>query len=329
MMKKADEFKNVLILLFLFISIVALQACGKSDTVNDVIDNVEDPIEDSNDKTNDDDSVDLSHLPFGGPLTLRRDRGDMFPDLLSLWLCGVPADGAGNSNATDWTNSDGTWDYTRKPFVEGEVSWISEFEASLDGNGNRIITGNALPDHPTGVFPIDPSSVAYQYDRNGNEIKAREILFQFPETPKEAQQPDCITYGASGIALTGSVIYHGASTLGNDASAHELLDSYGGHSDGTNTYHYHYPAKDLQEHLHPEESKETGHSKITGYMMDGFGIYGPRGDDGEVLWSKDLDECHGHKHPVLWDGEMVDIYHYHWTYDFPYNIGCFKGEKLY
>jgi hypothetical protein len=62
-----------------------------------------------------------------------------------------------------------------------------------------------------------------------------------------------------------------------------------------------------------------------GYMLDGFGIYGPYGDDGHLIHSADLDECHGHQHPVLWDGEMVDIYHYHWTYDFPYNIGCFTG----
>jgi len=25
---------------------------------------------------------------------------------------------------------------------------------------------------------------------------------------------------------------------------------------------------------------------------------------------------------------MVDIYHYHWTYDFPYNIGCYKGTPV-
>jgi arylsulfatase B len=75
-----------------------------------------------------------------------------------LWLCGVPPDGAGNSDASDWTNSDGTWDYTRKPIVEGSVTWVSDFEISLDGNGKRIITGNSLPDHPTGVFPIDTLS---------------------------------------------------------------------------------------------------------------------------------------------------------------------------
>jgi hypothetical protein len=65
-----------------------------------------------------------------------------------------------------------------------------------------------------------------------------------------------------------------------------------------------------------------------GYMMDGFGIYGPRGENGNILTSSDLDVCHGHTHPVLWDGQMVNIYHYHWTYDFPYNIGCYKGTRV-
>lgn len=103
----------------------------------------------------------------------------------------------------------------------------------LDGNGNRIITGNALPDHPTGVFPIDPTSVAYQYDRNTNTIEAHQILYTFPEIPEVASSPGCVKLGPSGISLTGSAIYHGASTLGNDAAAHEIVDNYGGHIDGT------------------------------------------------------------------------------------------------
>ena len=57
----------------------------------------------------------------------------------------------------------------------------------------------------------------------------------------------------------------------------------------------------------------------------GRGVVVPYGEEGKLLSSKDLDECHGHTHPVLWDGVMTNIYHYHWTYDFPYNIGCFKG----
>jgi hypothetical protein len=269
------------------------------------------------------DSVNLTSLPLGDPFILRRDQGVTAPRFGYLWLCGVPANGAGNANARDWTNADGTWDYTRKPVVEGSMTWVSEFKVTLDGKGNRVITGNALPNHTTGVFPIDLNSLAYRYDRNRNEIKSRNILYTFPETPVVQAVSGCVTFGAAGISLTGSVIYHGASTLGNDAAAHEILDTYGGHSDGTNTYHYHYPTDKLQNHIH--EHKE-GHSALMGYMIDGFGIYGPQGEDGKVLWSKDLDECHGHSHPVLWDGKMVNLYHYHWTYDFPYNIGCFKGK---
>ncbi len=270
-------------------------------------------------------AADLTHLPLGGTAPtniLIRNQGNPQPDFLSLWLCGLPSNGAGNADASDWTNPDGTWDYTRKPQVEGNVTWVSELNITLDGNGNRIITGNALPDHPTGVFPIKPGSVAYKYDGNPNIITSHEVLYTLPAIPQVASSPSCVPFGPSGISLSGSAIYHGASTLGNDAAAHEMLDRFGGHTDGTERYHYHFPAEDLQEHIHPHIS---GHSALMGYMLDGFGIYGPYGENGELLTSSDLDECHGHTHSVLWDGQMINLYHYHWTYDFPYNIGCFKG----
>lgn len=268
---------------------------------------------------------DLTHLPFGGQSPtniLIQNEGDPQPDYLSLWLCGLPANGSGNGDASDWTNPDGSWNYELKPQVDGNVLWPHELEIVLDGNGNRLITGNGLPDHPTGIFPVTPGSVAYQYDGNPNVISPQNVQYVFPAVPVEAAQPSCVPFGPSGISLTGSAIYHGSSTLGNDAAAHEMLDRFGGHTDGTERYHYHYPSDDLMEHIHPHSS---GHSPLTGYMLDGFGIYGPYGENGELLTSADLDECHGHKHPVMWDGEVVDIYHYHWTYDFPYNIGCFKG----
>ncbi|MCB9313812.1 MAG: YHYH protein [Lewinellaceae bacterium] len=293
--------------LVLGLIVLSCSSCEKKDSL-------EDPPQEE--------TPDLTHLPLGDPLILRRDQGDKNPLLQHLWLCGVPQNGAGNDDASDWTNADGTWDYTRKPQVGGNVVWISEFEVTLDGNGNRIITGNALPSHPTGVFPITPGSLPYKYDGNPNIITAHDVLYILPAIPEIAPKPSCVTFGPSGISLSGSAIYHGASTLGNDAAAHEMLDRFGGHTDGTETYHYHFPAQDLQDHIHPHTS---GHSALMGYMLDGFGIYGPYGEQGELLTSKDLDECHGHTHPVLWDGQMIELYHYHWTYDFPYNIGCFKG----
>ncbi|WP_230986724.1 hypothetical protein [Cohnella fermenti] len=44
-----------------------------------------------------------------------------------------------------------------------------------------------------------------------------------------------------------------------------------------------------------------------------------------LLTTDDLDEFHGHTHLVEWDGKMVNMYHYHATYEYPYTIGAFKG----
>ena len=269
---------------------------------------------------------DLTRLPFGDAKILRRDRGQAQPVLGSLWLCGVPASGTGNSNARDWTNSDGTWDFTRKPTVDGSVMLSSVFNVMLDASGNRIITTNSLPSTPTGVFPINPSSIAYRYDRNPNGIEPHNMMYILPALPQVADRPSCLPFGPSGISLTGGHIYHASSSLATDASAYEMLDKSGGQPDGTKMYHYHFLT---QNHLIALDPGTSGHSALMGYMNDGFGIYGPRGENGAILSSKDLDECHGHIHPVLWDGKMVNLYHYHWTYDFPYNIACYKGTPKY
>jgi hypothetical protein len=60
-------------------------------------------------------------------------------------------------------------------------------------------------------------------------------------------------------------------------------------------------------------------------MLDGFPIFGPRGDGGRELTNVDLDECHGHTHEVELDGRRVATYHYHFTREYPYTIGCFRG----
>ncbi|MBK7525902.1 MAG: hypothetical protein IPI53_17690 [Saprospiraceae bacterium] len=104
-----------------------------------------------------------------------RNQGSPNPDFLSLWLCGLPANGAGANNAKDWTNPDGTWDYTKKPQVEGNVIWDGQFTVTLDGNGNRILKGNGLPNHPTGIFPIQPGTLPYIYDRNPNIISPQPL----------------------------------------------------------------------------------------------------------------------------------------------------------
>ncbi|MFK7833570.1 MAG: hypothetical protein AB8B52_09855, partial [Winogradskyella sp.] len=93
----------------LFVTLFTIISCNKSDDANEIIDDTFP------------ETVDLTSLPFGGvgeTQILIRNQGDPLPDFLSLWLCGLPSNGAGANNASDWTNPDGTWDYTRKPQVE-------------------------------------------------------------------------------------------------------------------------------------------------------------------------------------------------------------------
>lgn len=267
-------------------------------------------------------NTDLTRLPIGDPLILQRALGDSAPEVGKLWLCRLPVDGAGAAPSDDWTNDDGSWNYILKPQVEGENYYTSEFSVTLDGMGNRIISGNNLPTTATGTFPVEQGTTAYLYDRNPNSISPHNVQITFDANPTVNAEPSCIGFGANGISLTGAAIYQGSSTVGTDASAFEMLDSSGGHTDGTETYHYHYLSDNLLSELDPDTG---GHSKLTGYIQDGFGIFGPRGEDGNVLSSADLDECHGHTHDIEWDGEIVNMYHYHWTYDFPYNVGCLRG----
>ncbi len=264
----------------------------------------------------------VTHLPVGDPLILSLNEGDLLPENGKLWLCGIPPDGAGAAASDDWINEDGTWNYILKPQVEGENYAVSEFVVALE-NGKRIVSGNALPTTPMGTFPIQPGTAAYAYDRNPSVISEHLVDLSFDAVPTKSSAPICVGFGATGISLTGAAIYHGSSTLGTDAAAFEMLDACGGHSDGTSTYHYHYLAQCVLDQLDPDTG---GHSALMGYIMDGFGIFGPRGEDGEVLSSADLDECHGHTHNIEWDGEYRELYHYHWTFDFPYNVGCYNNE---
>ena len=59
--------------------------------------------------------------------------------------------------------------------------------------------------------------------------------------------------------------------------------------------------------------------EFIGVALDGNPIYGPKASDKtELLTSADLDECHGRF--------VNEEYRYHITADFPYSVGCYKGE---
>jgi len=60
-------------------------------------------------------------------------------------------------------------------------------------------------------------------------------------------------------------------------------------------------------------------NEFLGVAFDGFPIYEPLASDlGREVTNADLDECHGR----TVNGE----YRYHVNNEFPYYLGCFKGD---
>jgi YHYH protein len=232
------------------------------------------------------------------------------------------ANAPGATGTGPWVNGK-TFDADQKPSVAGEVVWPNA-RISVTREGNQhVVRANNLPTHPTGIFPISPNDPAYRYDRNPNTIREQNILLRLPADPDIAAQPSCVPMGMIGFTLTGGALYNAIDARGHDAPAYEVLDKCGGHPQRNGQYHYH----DLAPCL-PTGRDKTGHSELIGYALDGFGIYGPYEADGRELSNDDLGPCHGHIGPVMWDGEVRTMFHYHMNDAYPYSIGCFRGTPV-
>jgi hypothetical protein len=259
-------------------------------------------------------ALDITRLPVGD------NQFSSTPTAGKIYTCRTQFGGGGASTQGPWFNGDGTWDRTKKIAVDGDVKWdAASVSFTLEGDV-RVVRANALPEHGTGVFPIQPPDDAYQYDRNPNSIRAQELALELPANPTVAEAPGCIG-GEVGIAIDGVPIFDGFDAGGRDAVAWEVQDACDGHPQMGGVYHYH----DLSPCL---DDAGDGHSALVGYAYDGFGIFGRRGEDGTELRTRDLDECHGHTHAAAWDGTSVELYHYHATFDFPYTASCFRGTSV-
>ena len=255
--------------------------------------------------------VDLTRLKLGDG------KYATSPQVGYVYTCMQQFNGGGATGTGSWMNGDGTWDATKKAVVDGSVTWPHSFTITVQGD-QRVFTGNNLPDHPTGNYPISSSDDAYTVDRNPNSIQEQSVTLSLPANPSAAAQPNCVG-GEVGILLSGVVVFSAFDAEGRDAVAHEVQDECDGHPQRTGFYHYH----SLSDCV--EDTSTSGHSSLVGYAFDGYGIYGYYGEDGSEVTNEDLDACHGHTHVVEWDGQMVEMYHYHATHEFPYTVGCFHG----
>lgn len=231
----------------------------------------------------------------------------------------------GSDIAGPWVDlENGVFRPAEKPTVRGRVMW-PEAEVSFEIVGDLLkMVSNNLPDHPTGEFPIEESDPAFAYDPNPNAIEPQDFRQNFPLEPKIADEPSCLSLEPIAYLLDGVAVFSGMDTKGRDAAAYEIQDLAGAHPGLHGTYHYHV-LYDNDQVGTDRESNPDRQAKLLGYALDGFGLYSQY-ESGEELLTADLDECHGHESAVEWRGERKKIYHYHVTRDFPYTIGCFKGE---
>lgn len=245
------------------------------------------------------------------------------PKVGYVFSCQTQFGGGGSSGPWPWIAGN-TWSPTAKPAVGGDVAWPSAAINISIVNGQRIIAANNLPKHNTGIFPIQVTDPAFKYDKNPNFINAQKILLTLPANPQVAPKPFCVGMGMIGFSLSGAAIYNALDGEGRDAPAHELQDACNGHPQNAGQYHYHASSNCFSD----PAGKAGQHSSRIGYALDGFGIYGLKGNGGIAQTNANLDACHGHAHSILWDGKTVNMYHYHLTAEYPYTIGCFKGTPV-
>lgn len=236
-----------------------------------------------------------------------------------VYLCHVNQDqnGGGAQNKGSWIHGS-SWNIKEKIAVQGSVYWKdAQFSNTLMGD-TRTLSGNDLPMHTTGTFPIASTDPAAAFDRNPNAIKAQSFTQSLPSAPKYSDTPYCMG-GEAGIMLTGVALFNGFDAALRDAAAYEVQDSCQGHPEKTGEYHYHSLSSCITN---------VNETTVIGYALDGFPITGPKVAENKYLTTEDLDECHGITSSIVRDGKKTTTYHYVMTEDFPYSVSCFRGKPV-
>ena len=250
----------------------------------------------------------LTALPLGDgkSITTGARRGYLF-------LCRPQTGGPGPATDGPWIHGN-TYDLTAKYTVDGNVDWPTATFFAKVKKGKLRLSGNGLPKHNTGTFPISASDDAYQVDRNPNSIRAQTLAKVLSAEPKRNRKPTC-TGGEVGVMKSGAALFNAIDAQGKDAVAHEVQDTCSGHPQMSGVYHYH----GLPACIGFGSTKK--HSKLIGWALDGFPIYGPYGDGGDYLSNSELDVCHG-------TSDKKRGFHYVANYEFPYTVGCYRGTPV-
>jgi hypothetical protein len=230
-----------------------------------------------------------------------------------------------------------------------KVSTLAGVKAAQWGKNIEITIGNSLFRYQSKGLPNHKMPDQYVVPKGNNQppfakdedsefavvntsefVKETPIDVTITLNPVYSEKVTQTELGMIGVIISGSRLFNdyenpertfvaiddqhriGNAAFLDDCNAHPLQSGHG--------YHYHGV---------PECIRNAGaagnHSPIVGVLMDGFPVYGKKGENGKVMANSTLDECSGHMGPTPEFPE--GIYHYHLTSDkAPYSIDCYHGD---
>lgn len=221
-----------------------------------------------------------------------------------------------------------------------------------DGDGDAdflVVESSNRPEHESAYFDDEDSRWGdFDYETNiykfeelydgqtprsagNNKIEEQVIIMKMPITPTEATDKTSTSFGTIGLALNGVSFFNENAAPGDDIRD-ELFtfDQCSGHPQMTGVYHYHVDPvcliRDLGGDVEEKSINMAGEvyewledtgangNLLLGFLMDGFPVYGPVGDqevdcEGNAVDPGSIDEYNGHSHCNTEFSEPM--YHYH------------------
>ena len=222
-----------------------------------------------------------------------------------------------------------------------------------DGDGNAdymIVETTNQPEHESVYFDdtnhhhedFDFTTNAHKFSAiydgsqtlhsaGNNMIEEQNIVMKMPINPTSATNKTATSFATIGLALNGVSFFNENAAPGDDITE-ELFtfDQCSGHPQQQGVYHYHVDPvcliRDLGGSVLSESKTEnnvtyqwikddgTNASLLLGFLMDGFPVYGPVGDNekdcnGTDVAASSIDQYNGHSHCTA--EFNTSIYHYH------------------
>ena len=213
--------------------------------------------------------------------------------------------------------------------------------ATTDGVDYISVTTYGMPNHNSHFFYNDEdNTLCGNGFSNGNLTGFQETL-TIPLTNTIGGETDT-GFSTIGIAINGISYYNEDTAESTDAYDEEAItfDSYLGHPDDKQDYHYHvepiYYTGDTDSYTPTTKATDASRSRWVGIVLDGIPIFGPF-DTGQTTSPTDLDDCRGHVSEVVMGTYTGSVYHYH-VQDVDdivegddsdaYIIGCYSGSTV-